>query len=236
MSQPPLKPIIQQVARLFRKHRIDYNQSRQIFKDVRKLNELSAPPPKGGQVEVLSRDELADFLKEAFRASPIKGLMMQTLYDSGLRVDEFCNLRPVDLLVNENRLRVESGKGGKRGYVSLPEPLTRALQIYLNGRTKGYIFESNRHDRYATRSIQYMVQSIGEAAGIPRRVHPHLFRHSKATHLLEDGMRKDFLQSFLRHSKPETTERYVATARPDVQKAFKEHYDGQSVTNRREKV
>lgn len=225
MEQTDLKPIIQQVARLFRKHHISYDQSKYVFKEVRKLNELKASTPKKGDVEVLSRDELRDFMREAFGKSPVTGLMMQTLYDSGVRVAEFVALRPEDVLFSENRLRIESGKGNKRRYVSLPDSLSRALLIHLNGRKRGYLFESNRHQGYSTRSIQYMVQAIAKAAGIPRRVSPHLFRHSKATHLLEDGMRKDFLQPFLGHNKPETTERYVRTARLDVQKAFQDHYN-----------
>ena len=136
MSDVSLKPIIHQVAKLFRKHRVNYFQSQHIIKEVRKINELFAPAPKSGDVEVLAREELSNFLREAFRKSPVNGLMMQTLYDSGVRVAEFCSLRPEDVLVAENRLRIESGKGNKRRFVDIPEPLTRALQIYLNGRMR----------------------------------------------------------------------------------------------------
>ena len=75
----------------------------------------------------------------------------------------------------------------------------------LRDRTTGPLFETARHTRYSPWRIQQLVQETVTLAGITKRVHPHLLRHSVATTLLERGMPLDQIQKFLGHAKLETT-------------------------------
>ena len=87
----------------------------------------------------------------------------------------------------------------------------RQLIKLVSGR--GYLFESNRHTRYAVRTVQTLVQRCAHAAGITRRVHPHLLRHSIATILLDSGQVPiDQVRKFLGHLHLSTTQIYAETS------------------------
>ena len=222
-EQKELKPLINDLVKLFRKYHVDYNQSRYVFKEVRKELSLKAKPNGNkGTVKRLSQAELDKFLEAAFKKGPLIGLMMVTLYETGARVDEFVNLQPIDLYVDELRIVIKNGKGNKRREVPITKHLSQALQVHLKSRKVGFLFESNRHDKFTTRRIQQMVKSITNDSGLQKNITPHTLRHTRATLLAEKGMAKDLLQVFLGHEKPETTEIYTRTAALNVQKGFLE--------------
>lgn len=213
----PYQDLIKSIARELRKSHIDYDTSKYIFKEARKLAEISPPRSRTtGTVKRMSRKEISEFLEAAYQQSAYTGLMMQTLYESAARVNEFVNIRPTDLY-EEGRLIIQQGKGNKRREVLVPDHLVRSLLIHLNGRKQGYLFETNRHSRYSSRRIQQIVDQVAEAAGIVHlKVKPHMLRHTRATLWIEDGLPKDFVQYQLGHSKPETTQQYTETANVDT--------------------
>jgi integrase/recombinase XerD len=214
-----LKEIAKQLARTFRKYHLTYDQTKYVIMEARKLAEISPPRSRTtGTVKRMSRKEISQFLEAAYQQSAYTGLMMQTLYESAARVNEFVNLRPTDLY-EEGRLIIQQGKGEKRREILIPDHLVRSLLIHLNGRKQGYLFETNRHSRYSTRRIQQIVDQVAEAAGIIHlKVKPHMLRHTRATLWIEDGLPKDFVQYQLGHSKPETTQQYTETANVDASK------------------
>lgn len=222
-EQKELKPLINDLVKLFRKYHVDYNQSRYVFKEVRKELGLKAKKNASkGTVKRLSHAELDKFLEAAFKKGPLIGLMMVTLYETGTRVSEFINLQPDDLYSDELRIVIKNGKGNKRREVPITRHLSQALQVHLNGRKVGFLFESNRHHQFTTRRVQQIVKSIAKEAGLQKNITPHMLRHTRATLLAEKGMAKDLLQVFLGHEKPETTEIYTRTAALNVQKGFLE--------------
>jgi integrase/recombinase XerD len=91
--------------------------------------------------------------------------------------------------------------------------LGHELRTHLQGRRQGYLFESNRHTRYAVRTVQTIVKRCAAAAGITKRVHPHLLRHSVATILLDSGQVPiDQVRKFLGHLHLSTTQVYAETS------------------------
>ena len=87
------------------------------------------------------------------------------------------------------------------------------LRTHLQGRQRGFLFESNRQTRYATRTVQAIVTTCARTAGITQRVYPHLLRHSIATILLDSGMVPiDQVQKFLGHLHLSTTQSYAETS------------------------
>ena len=216
-----LQKVIDQLAKLFRKHHLSYNQTKYVIQEARKKAELKpGRSKKRGTVTRLSKDEKNRFLNSAYGIDAKTGLMMLTLYETAARVDEFVNLTPSDLYVSDLVIVIRKGKGDKRREVPINLSLARALQVHLMGRKEGYIFESNRNTKFTVRRIEQIVPLVAEEAGIQLRVTPHTLRHTRATLLAEMGMSKDYLQSFLGHESPETTEIYTHTAALNVKKEF----------------
>lgn len=216
-----LQPAIKEIAKTLRKYYLTYDQSKYVFAEARKLAELTPEKKRSkGTVKRLSKDEKDRFLETAFKSSSLTGLMMLCLYETAARVDEFVKLKPEDLYPTEQKIIIQNGKGSKRREIPITEHLTRSLLVHLNGRTKGYIFETNRHTAFSTRRIQQLVKQVAQDAGIVMNVTPHTLRHTRATLLAEAGMAKDHLQVFLGHEKPETTQIYTYTANIDLQESF----------------
>ena len=80
------------------------------------------------------------------------------------------------------------------------------------GRRSGYVFESNRSDKYSTRYVQRLIKNSARRANIDKNVTPHRLRASVATILLDAGMPLDQVQKFLRHKRISTTQIYAETS------------------------
>jgi integrase/recombinase XerD len=95
------------------------------------------------------------------------------------------------------------------------------FQIYINNRQAGYLFESRLHNKYTPRWIQQIVKAIAKKAGITKKVHPHLLRHTIATYLLEHGMALEKIQMFLGHEHIENTRIYAKNSTEQIREKFK---------------
>ena len=125
---------------------------------------------------------------QAYRMPGGRGVLIKTLFQTGVRVSEFGHLQVPDVYVDEQMLLITQAKGGKQRSGPLRPALTHALRTSLRDRATGPLFGTMRHTPYSPRRIQHMVQETAVLAGITSRVSPHLLRHSVATTLLERGM------------------------------------------------
>jgi len=150
------------------------------------------------------------------------GLMMQTLFETGTRVNEFTSFNAEDIYFEELRMIVQEGKGSKRREIPIDEGLGRLLATHLTKRKSGPLFRSQRGKRFSDRRIQQIVEDIAEDANILSiKVTPHSLRHTRLTFLSEDGMGKDYIQQFAGHESTETTEIYTKTAALDLDREFR---------------
>jgi len=144
--------------------------------------------------------------------------ILETLYAGALRVSEVCNLNWDDIDFAKRELRVLHGKGNKHRLVPLGQYAIDALLKYrphfeekwkrkAEGQTA--VFLSMRDRRILTRSIPRVINRWVTRAGIKKHIHPHVFRHSAATHLLENGMDIRVIQQLLGHASIMTTEIYA---------------------------
>lgn len=160
-------------------------------------------------IDTLTREEITR-MEDA--APSERDKLIRVLADTGVRVGELCALRTGDIArVQERRafLKVQ-GKGSKERLVPLPPSLLRRIERYLRARpedTRGdQLFVALRRGRdgeYAgiTRSgVLQLIRNTATRAGITKRVHPHLFRHSFATEALRQGMNPVQLAQLLGHS------------------------------------
>jgi site-specific recombinase XerD len=177
------------------------------------------PRPKRKKLlpKVLSKDEIRSFLG-ALKTPKHRAIAM-VLYSGGLRVSEAARLRVEDIESQRRQIRIRQGKGRKDRYVMLSPVVLQALREYARWERPHYwLFPAgHRRDRHITpRAIQREVARAAEAAGIKRRVTPHMLRHSFATHLLEAGTDLRYIQELLGHVNISTTVTYTHVARREA--------------------
>jgi integrase/recombinase XerD len=216
--------LAKQLAKQMRKAGVtNYDQTKHIFKEVRKELDLSPDKKRGkGTVKRISLEQLRRFLEFAQRHSAERGLMMQTLYETAVRVDEFTNLRVEHFLYEQRRLVVVAGKGDKRREIPLTSNLANMLRIHNSERSEGPLFRSSRGKAFTSRRIQQIVNDVAESASLTTHLTPHILRHTRATDLVEAGMTRDQLRSLLGHEKSDTTDIYTRTANVLTRDAYDE--------------
>ncbi len=168
---------------------------------------------------VLSLDEVARFFAKV-RSVRMRALLM-VAYGAGLRVSEVCALETKDIDSGRMVIHVRGGKGNKDRFVMLSPRLLETLREYYRARRPSppYLFPGNRPGTHVTRAgVHKAVVSAAAAAGIDKRISPHVLRHAFATHLLEAGTDLRVIQALLGHSRLDTTARYLHLAQLHAQK------------------
>ena len=154
--------------------------------------------------------------------------IIETLYGCGLRVSELINLKLSELYFNEGVLSV-TGKGNKQRFIPVGDEAKKSIRLYLEyDRVKiepvkgneDILFLSRRGGKLSRQMIFIMIKKLAEKAGIRKKVSPHTFRHSFATHLVQNGADLKAVQDLLGHASIITTEIYTHLNREDLRKAI----------------
>ncbi len=219
-QEKQIQQLITKTAKLWRQYHLTYDQTIYIGKQVRKELDIKQPKKRKNVIQRLSKDEEQKLIKQAYQEKSSYGLLLKTLFLTGARVSEFVSIKAEDFYFDELMILIQKGKGGKSRYVPILPELAQELKTHLSGRKVGYIFESNRHTKFTPRRIQQIVKQTAEQAGITKKVHPHLLRHTVATFLLEKGMPLEQIQKFLGHSKIETTQIYAESSTEMMKESF----------------
>lgn len=181
---------------------------------------LRRPLPKH-----LSEDEVEKLLKTAEQRHGSEGLrlvaLVEILYATGLRASELVGL-PLSAISRDGRILIVKGKGGKERMLPLSEPASDAINTYKEVRNSfiprghqkagaAWLFPSRAKQGYLTRARfgQLMKELAVESGLDPRRVSPHVLRHSFASHLLAHGADLRSLQQMLGHTDIATTQIYT---------------------------
>jgi site-specific recombinase XerD len=128
-----------------------------------------------------------------------------------LRRKEVQNLKPGDADIKRKMIFIKNGKGKKDRYSILSSMLAELMQEYLEKfQPKQYLFEGDKPgEKYSFTSMALILKRAAKRAGINKRVHMHMLRHSFATHLIEGGTDIRYVQELLGHNNLKTTERYT---------------------------
>lgn len=185
MSDESLHEAISDLEKVIRKYHLSYDQFHYVAKEARKRLNLMRHAGKQRVIDRLTKDEQSRLIRSAYGLAGNRGLLIKTLLCTGTRVSEFIEIQVSDVMIHEQSIFIRKAKGGKQRAVPITESLAQELNTYLNGRKTGYLFESRNHDQYTSRRIQQIVKEIALKAGIAKKVHPHLLRHTVATFLLE---------------------------------------------------
>jgi integrase/recombinase XerD len=147
--------------------------------------------------------------------------ILETLYACGLRVSELCGLSIQD--VEETAVRVK-GKGGKERIVPIAKRAVEAIDHYLlhfrKSDAESALFLTKKGRRIGRTAVWARVKLYAKAAGLAKKISPHTFRHSFATHLLENGADLRVIQELLGHSQIGTTDRYTQVSTKQMTEAF----------------
>jgi len=194
-----------------------------IFEDYRSTNpmELIESPKIGRKLpDTLSLEEIDQLINRIDLSTPQgerNRAIIETLYGCGLRVSELIGLRISDLFFDEGFIKV-TGKGDKQRFVPIGNTTMKYIDIYrthvrihqdIQSEFRDTLFLNRRGNSLSRAMIFHIVKQLTEKAGIRKNISPHTFRHSFATHLLENGADLRAIQQMLGHESITTTEIYT---------------------------
>lgn len=153
--------------------------------------------------------------------------VIEVFFATGARVYEISNIREECINLNSGLIKLD-GKGGKERYVQISNPAVLEIlkKYYSENKTaikqSGYFFVNRRGSRFTEQSIRLMLKTYTRQAGINRHITPHMFRHSFATYLIEEGVDVSCVQQILGHSSIKTTQIYIHIAAKKQAEILKE--------------
>ena len=158
--------------------------------------------------------------------------LLELLYACGIRVSELINLKIFDLFFDEEIIRV-FGKGSKERIVPVGSSAVKWVNEYLKKsrpllekkmKSENILFLNVRGTKLSRMGIWKIISKYSKAAGIKKEVHPHTFRHSFATHLLEGGADLRAVQEMLGHADISTTQIYTHIDREFIKQVHKDYH------------
>ncbi|WPY99917.1 site-specific tyrosine recombinase XerD [Christiangramia sp. OXR-203] len=205
-----------------------------VFENYREQNpmELIESPKTGRKLPDIISTEEVDRIIRAIDLGKAEGernrAIIETLYGCGLRVSELTELKMSDLFFDEGFIKI-TGKGNKQRFVPISEYTMKYITLYkdevrphqpIKDEYSDTLF-LNRRGRQLTRAMIFtIVRKLTKEAGISKNVSPHTFRHSFATHLLENGADLRAIQQMLGHESITTTEVYVHVDRSHLREVM----------------
>jgi tyrosine recombinase XerC len=194
------------------------------------VEKVSSPKLDKRLPSFLTLDEVERLLNAPDLATP-QGqrdrALLELLYASGLRVSELVNLDLNQINLDTSEIRVW-GKGSKERVALMGKPATEALRNYLSqgrpkllgGKKTNAIFLNRYGQRLPERRVQRILVDYAAKAGIEKRVHPHILRHTFATHLLDGGADLRVVQELLGHARLSSTQIYTHVTKSQARKVY----------------
>lgn len=198
--------------------------------------ELIEAPKIGRKLpDTLSEEEINRLIKAIDLSKPEgerNRSIIETLYGCGLRVSELTELKLSDLYFEEGFIKV-TGKGNKQRLVPISNPTKKYINLYVANIRKQLAVQKgnedilylNRRGKKLTRAMIFtIIKRLAEASGFKKSISPHTFRHSFATHLLQNGADLRAIQQMLGHESITTTEVYMHVDRSYLSEVINEFH------------
>lgn len=196
---------------------------------------LESPRLKRSLPDTLNPDEVRKII-DSVDLSKENGernkAIIETLYSCGLRVSELINLKISNLYFKEEFIRIV-GKGDKERLVPISKKAIKQLQIYLENirihlsiksGQEDFVFLNKRGSQLSRVMIFIIIKDLIDRCGIKKKISPHTFRHSFASHLVEGGADLRAVQEMLGHESITTTEIYTHLDRNYLKKTIQNHH------------
>jgi integrase/recombinase XerD len=216
----PPKAMPKKLVRLLRPQHPDAHYLKKVFHHVRELLAVEPSRQPKRLPELLTDLELVALYETIWQGHQLTHVvMLKLLLFTGLRNAELVQLRFTDVDLQTCQVRITQGKEQKDRYVLFPTSFRGELSQYMErqrAQRDRYLFESNRHRPYSTRRIRQLVKQYALAAGIAKRVYPHLFRHQLITYLTRQGIISPKLQLLSGHTTEQSLAIYRTLALSDI--------------------
>ncbi len=197
---------------------------------INPVKEASSPKLDRRLPSFLTSDEITALLAVPDSATPTgqrDRAWLEVLYAAGLRVSELVSLNLEQINLETREIRVW-GKGSKERMTLMGEPAARALTTYikqgrpalLGSKKRDALFLNHDGERLSARSVQSLLQEYAKIVGIEKRVHPHMLRHTFATHLLDGGADLRVVQELLGHASLSSTQIYTHVSKSQAKKVY----------------
>lgn len=167
------------------------------------------------EIDFLTKEELTLFLN-SIDLNNKKGVRDYTLisfmYETASRINEIVNVKICDLQLDDNYNVLLHGKGNKLRRVPITDELRNMLLKYIkafNLNSTSYLFQGQKNQKSSTKMITHIVNKYANKSKINKNIHPHVFRHTRAMHLLEAGLTLVDIRDILGHASVKTTEIYL---------------------------
>lgn len=194
-----------------------YLQEKKVIQ-TNKVMYVNMPKFEKELPNVLSKDDL-NKMRRVINTEKITGirdrLIIELLYSSGIRASELINLNEYVIDFNEREMRIV-GKGDKERITFFSRNAKKWLEKYIEEKKKEYknyskeiLITNSKGKKLTTRSLRRLISNHATEAGLQKEVTPHVFRHSFATELLNNGVDIRYLQELLGHSSISTTQVYT---------------------------
>jgi integrase/recombinase XerC len=185
--------------------------------DNNPVRHIQTPKKPKKLPKTLDVDQITGFLEAGTDSVlEIRDLaMFELFYSSGLRLSELISLNIESVDFNDQTLIVTQGKGGKSRILPIGSKALKAVKNWLTHRKilskeqQAALFVSNKGNRLTARSVQLRLQQWCKKKGLSQHIHPHMLRHSFASHLLESSQDLRSIQELLGHSNISTTQIYT---------------------------
>jgi integrase/recombinase XerD len=193
---------------------------------------IDSPKQEKNLPEVLTIAEVDEILKQPNISSRLgirDRAILETLYATGIRVSELVFMKQLNFMVDDGLILVY-GKGSKERLVPIGRSARQWIEEYQKqsrvhlakaGKSQDYLFLNIRGTKLTRDMIRKLVEKYSLAAGIGKKVHPHTFRHSFATHMLEGGADLRAVQEMLGHADISTTQIYTHIDREYLKEVHK---------------
>ncbi len=163
-------------------------------------------------------------------------ILMSVLYDTGARVQELIDIKVRDVILNIPAIIILTGKGNRTRRVPIMKGTVQLLESYIHEnhldeiwKNEYPLFANKQHKKLTKEGVSYIISKYVEQARqsstvVPAKVRPHMFRHSKAMHLLQAGVNLIYIRDFLGHTDIKVTEVYARADTETKRKAIENAY------------
>lgn len=205
------------------------------YLEINPMEKISAPKVSKALPNVLNINEIEGILSGPDTKKKLElrdKALLETFYACGLRVSELINLKISDLFLDEEMIRV-FGKGSKERFVPIGSSAIKWIEEYLKNsrpllekkaKSQHVLFLNSRGTKLSRMGVWKIVDKYAKQAGIKKEVHPHTFRHSFATHLLEGGADLRAVQEMLGHVDISTTQIYTHIDRDYIKQVHRDYH------------
>lgn len=201
-TQSVITRLSKQLSREARKHKLNYDQLKRIFVNVRKECGVEVPRVKNKMLELPTDANLQKWFDSI--SDPIHKLIFQTMVQTGLRVNELVNLEVKHIDLANNQALVKEGKGGKDRMIVIGNKLRAQLEIYLAAKNNRYLFATIRNSKFSKRRIQMLAEEYSAKSGV--HIFSHVLRHLYITRMAHKNLNEDQRGVLAGHAKSSRSE------------------------------